>query len=72
MSLGSAIEDLAEWSRVSNEELRPMPASVYTSAELLEQEIDKLFYKEWICAGHVSELQEPGATGRLTLWTNRS
>ena len=56
----SAFGDLERWARESKDDLRPMPSSVYTSAEMLEQEVDRLFYKEWVCAGHVSELREPG------------
>lgn len=60
MSKGSAIEDLERWAQLAGNELLSMPVSVYTSAELLEQEVEKLFYKQWVCVGHVSELQNPG------------
>lgn len=60
LSSGDAIEDLERWARMSSEELLPLPNSVYTSPDLLKEEIDKLFYREWICAGHVSELHSPG------------
>ena len=56
----SAIEELERWADESDEALRPLPAAVYTSLELLQLEIEKLFYKEWVCVGHVSELQKPG------------
>ena len=60
VSPGDALKGLERWAQESSEKMLPMPPSVYTSAEFLEQEIAALFYKEWICAGHVSELQQPG------------
>ena len=60
MSGKSAIEDLRQWAQKAKHNLQPLPHSVYTSRELLEGEISTLFYREWICAGHVSEFQTPG------------
>ncbi|SED62949.1 aromatic ring-hydroxylating dioxygenase subunit alpha [Rhodobacter sp. 24-YEA-8] len=39
---------------------RAMPRNVYTSQEFLEVEIDKIFSKEWLCAGRASSLSKPG------------
>lgn len=39
---------------------RAMPRNVYTSQEFLEVEIDKIFSKEWLCAGRASCLAKPG------------
>ena len=52
--------DLDAWSKEASRMLRPLPASLYVSQELLEQEVRNLFYRQWICAGHVSEI---GAAG---------
>ena len=60
MSNGSAIKDLERWAQLAGNELLSMPVSVYTSAELLGEEVEKLFYKQWVCVGHVSELQNSG------------
>ena len=60
MTNDTAINDLERWSEESRDQLRPLPASLYASQELLAEEIDRLFYKEWVCVGHVSELKEPG------------
>ena len=60
MAGNNAIEDLTQWAQEAKNNLKPLPHSVYTSAELLEREIATLFYREWICAGHVSEFQTPG------------
>ena len=56
----NAIEDLRQWAQEAKNNLQPLPHSVYTSEELLAGEIATLFYREWICAGHVSELQTSG------------
>lgn len=60
MSRASALEELERWARESREALRPLPASLYTSPEILQRETDKVFHREWICAGHVSELSKRG------------
>ena len=60
MKLNSAIADLDAWSKESRRMLRPLPASLYTSQELLEQEVQDLFYKQWVCVGHVSEISAAG------------
>ena len=60
MAGNNAIDDLRQWALEAKNNLQPLPHSVYTSAELLEREIETLFYQEWICAGHVSEFHTPG------------
>jgi choline monooxygenase len=40
---------------------RLMPPELYTSAEVLAIEQQRLFRKEWICAGRASAIAEPGA-----------
>ena len=60
MAAKNAIEDLRQWAQEAKNTLQPLPHSVYASEELLEREIATLFYREWICAGHVSEFQTPG------------
>ena len=55
-----AIADLDAWSKESGRMLHPLPASLYTSKELLEREVHGLFYKQWVCAGHVSEISAAG------------
>ena len=60
MKPDQAIADLDAWSKEASRILRPLPASLYISQELLEQEVHNLFYRQWVCAGHVSEI---GAAG---------
>jgi choline monooxygenase len=40
---------------------RAMPPEVYTSADVLAVEQQRLFGKEWICVGRASAIAEPGA-----------
>lgn len=42
------------------EHARAMPKSVYTSAAFTDLEEERIFKKEWICAGRASALAEPG------------
>ena len=34
--------------------------SVYTSDEIYEDELEKLFYSSWVFIGHDSEIKKPG------------
>ena len=40
---------------------RAMPPEIYTSADVLAVEQERLFRKEWICVGRASAIAEPGA-----------
>ncbi len=37
-----------------------LPAWTYDSEELLDLEKEAVFRRNWLCAGHVSEIPEPG------------
>lgn len=41
-------------------DLDKIPPRVYTDLELFEEELEKIFYKTWICVGHESEVSAPG------------
>ena len=56
----SAIDDLVSWEEKSHDGLYPLPPAIYTSPELLGLEIERIFKKQWLCVGHVSELSKPG------------
>jgi len=58
MNKGRALDELARW-HFGNDQV-PMPPSAYTDGSVAELEKERLFAKEWICAGHVSELKAPG------------
>jgi len=42
------------------ERARAMPKGVYTSEEFLQQELDKIFARDWFCAGRASSISEAG------------
>lgn len=42
------------WGRI------PLPADFYSSEVIHEREIERIFRREWTCAGHVSELKAEG------------
>jgi phenylpropionate dioxygenase-like ring-hydroxylating dioxygenase large terminal subunit len=39
---------------------KSLPADYYTSEERFRGEAEKVFFKQWICAGHVSQVRKPG------------
>ena len=43
------------------------PASYYTSRELYEKEVRKIFYKEWLWAGRIDQLKKPGDYSVFTI-----
>ena len=55
-TLESTTQDISQWAQAASNRFLPLPASVYTCPEWFEKEIETIFYKEWICVGHVSEL----------------
>ncbi len=59
---GSAhgLKDLEKWESNPPDKLAPLPPSMYCSETMLEMELDRVFYRDWVCVGHVSELAEPG------------
>lgn len=54
------VSELAASVAVPFEQARAMPKSVYTSPEFNQIELDKIFRKDWVCAGRASALSEPG------------
>jgi Phenylpropionate dioxygenase and related ring-hydroxylating dioxygenases, large terminal subunit len=55
-----ALSDLRANVAVPFERARAMPRSVYLSPDFLKLEIEKIFAKEWLCAGRASRLSKPG------------
>ena len=47
-------------TRAPLEEARHLPAHYYTSAALLEEEKEKLFFKDWLAVARVEEFPQPG------------
>jgi len=56
-----ALQALCETADRSFADALAMPPDVYTSAEVLAVEQERLFRKEWICVGRASAIAEPGA-----------
>jgi phenylpropionate dioxygenase-like ring-hydroxylating dioxygenase large terminal subunit len=55
-----ALDDLRANVAVPFRRARAMPRSVYTSPEFMKLEIEKIFAREWLCAGRASALANPG------------
>ncbi|MEO9518248.1 MAG: SRPBCC family protein [Paracoccaceae bacterium] len=54
------VSELSASVAVPFEQARAMPKSVYTSTDFNQTELDKIFRKDWICAGRASTLLEVG------------
>lgn len=55
-----AVEELKANVAEPFERARAMPKSVYTSEAFAAEELDKIFSKEWFCAGRASSLSKSG------------
>ena len=56
----STSENLVAFNDTSIEDLKALPAKYYVDEGVLSQEKDKLFFKTWQYACHISQLNEPG------------
>jgi len=54
------LQELAKAVGVPFERARCMPKSAYTSPEFLALEREKVFARDWVCAGRASSLAKPG------------
>ena len=53
-------QELADRAGRSSEDAYAMPAEFYTSVDFLEEEIEILLRRDWMCVGHVGEVCNPG------------
>jgi len=53
-------QELADRAGRSSEDAYAMPAEFYTSLDFLEEEIEILLRRDWMCVGHVGEVRNPG------------
>jgi phenylpropionate dioxygenase-like ring-hydroxylating dioxygenase large terminal subunit len=60
-------EDLAATVSVPFSKARAMPKSVYTSADFLALERERIFRREWLCAGRAEALPHPGDYMTMTI-----
>lgn len=54
----NALSELNEMASVPFEDAQAMPKSVYTSEQFLEQELEYIFRKQWVCVGRASSLKK--------------
>lgn len=61
-SIRELLDNLDHWRANSETDTGriPLPPEFYSSKDVLKMEVEKIFRKEWLCAGHVSELEKPG------------
>jgi choline monooxygenase len=58
--MNELLNRLAEATSKDFEQASSMPPRIYSSAEVLDHEIENIFKKEWICIGRTSEIPEKG------------
>jgi Rieske 2Fe-2S family protein len=52
--------DAVELTRRPLEQATQLPGAAFLDPDVLAWELEHLFAREWICAGHVDQLREPG------------
>lgn len=62
-----AVDELRENVALPFERARAMPPSVYTSDAFLQEELDKIFAKDWFCVGRADALANSGDYTTLDL-----
>jgi phenylpropionate dioxygenase-like ring-hydroxylating dioxygenase large terminal subunit len=55
-----AVEDLRATVAEPFQRARAMPKSVYTSSDFAALELERIFRREWLCAGRAEALPDPG------------
>jgi Rieske 2Fe-2S family protein len=60
VALDSAILDEIRETRRNLSSARHLPGFLYTSPEIFDFEVDKIFMKEWLCVGRVEEFPNAG------------
>ena len=58
--LATLLEGLTELAALPLEQATAMDPGVYTSEEFLQLEREKIFSKQWLCAGLAADIPEPG------------
>ena len=62
-------QDMELMRRPIEEAICP-PTGYYTSKELYELEVQRIFLKEWLWVGHVEHVKKPGDYFTFTVWVN--
>lgn len=59
-ALEDILKDFDVWAQAPFEEAIQIPSALYTSAEIAELEIERIFRREWVCIGREEEVAESG------------
>jgi len=59
-TVNDILGELKTFSTMDPSNARSMLPSFYTSSEFLELEKDRIFRKDWVCLGHISEIPNSG------------
>ena len=59
-SVREILDQLDDNPNPTVENSRTLPSDVYTSDEFFQFEMESLFFREWLCLGHHSEIPNPG------------
>lgn len=65
--IGNLLEEAKRAVRVPLAQAKTLPPECFTDPDFYQQEVDHIFRKEWLCAGHVSQVRNPGDYFTLTL-----
>lgn len=58
--LSTILNNLKQLAALPLEQATAMPSGMYTSAELLKLEKERIFNNQWLCAGRVDSIPNPG------------
>lgn len=61
MSCNEIVAEIADLARRPWGDAVSLPPRAYFSEDLLELEIERIFKREWLCVGHVSQLAQEGS-----------
>jgi Rieske 2Fe-2S family protein len=64
--LGERRKAMADYNKVralmqSRKPSHPLPGAFYVDPDIYEADLDCIFYREWVFAGHTFELEKPGS-----------
>ena len=73
---GNGIADLLSTERLAGarrslEKATTLPAGAYTSPDVYAREAERIFEREWLCAGRADQIPEPGDYFALDLFDER-
>src|SRR5258708_19702260 len=66
--LGSLVQRVLAGSNQTVATSETLPPAVYTSQAFFDLEVEKIFKKEWLCVGHVSQVANVGDSFAVDLF----